>query len=189
MAEISTNEFRPGLKVIIENELCEIIENDFHKPGKGQAVMRVKYKCLLNGRVLDKTFKTGESIEKADILPMQMQYLYKEGNNAIFMNLKSYEQTGFNLDLLGSKSLWIKEGETYEIAMWDNTLVSVEIETFAEINITETEPGFKGDTSTNTLKNAKLANGIEIKVPLFIEEGDFIKVDTRTNEYQNRVNK
>ena len=189
MAEVSTNEFRPGLKVIIDNELCEITENDFHKPGKGQAVMRVKYKSLVSGRVLDKTFKTGESIEKADISSLKMQYLYKEGNNAIFMNLKNYEQIGFDLDLLGSKSLWIKEGKTYEIAMWENTLVTVEIDTFAEIDISETEPGFKGDTSTNTLKSAKLSNGLEIKVPLFIEEGDFIKVDTRTNEYQNRVNK
>ena len=85
MTEVSTNEFRPGLKIIIDKELCEIIENDFHKPGKGQAVMRVKYKCLLNGRVLDKTFKTGESVEKADISSIEMQYLYKEGNNAIFM--------------------------------------------------------------------------------------------------------
>ena len=105
------------------------------------------------------------------------------------MNLKNYDQISFDLDLLGSKSLWIKEGETYEIAMWENTLVTVEIDTFAEIDISETEPGFKGDTSTNTLKSAKLSNGLEIKVPLFIEEGDFIKVDTRTNEYQNRVNK
>ncbi len=189
MIEVSTNEFRPGLKIIIDKELCEIIENDFHKPGKGQAVMRVKYKCLLNGRVLDKTFKTGESVEKADISSIEMQYLYKEGNNAIFMNLTNYEQTGFDLTLLGPKSLWIKEGEKYEIAMWENTLVSVEIETFAEIDVLETEPGFKGDTSTNTLKSAKLSNGLEVKVPLFIEEGDFIKVDTRTNEYQSKVNK
>ena len=105
------------------------------------------------------------------------------------MNLTNYEQTGFDLALIGPKSLWIKEGEKYEIAMWENTLVSVEIETFAEIAVLETEPGFKGDTSTNTLKSAKLSNGLEVKVPLFIEEGDFIKVDTRTNEYQSRVNK
>mgnify|MGYP005720726625 FL=1 len=189
MAEVSTNEFRPGLKVIIENELCEIVENNFHKPGKGQAVMRVKYKCLLNGRVLDKTFKTGESVEKADISSLEMQYLYKEGNSAIFMNSINYEQIGFDLNLLGSKNLWIKEGETYEISMWEDTLVSVEIDTFAEIAVSETEPGFKGDTSTNTLKSAKLTNGLEVKVPLFIEEGDLIKVDTRTNEYQSRVNK
>ena len=130
-----------------------------------------------------------KSVEKSDISSIEMQYLYKEGNNAIFMNLTNYEQTGFDLALLGPKSLWIKEGEKYEIAMWENTLVSVEIETFAEIAVLETEPGFKGDTSTNTLKSAKLSNGLEVKVPLFIEKGDFIKVDTRTNEYQSRVNK
>ena len=123
------------------------------------------------------------------ISSLEMQYLYKEGNSAIFMNLINYEQIGFDLNLLGSKNLWIKEGETYEIAMWEDTLVSVEIDTFAEIAVSETEPGFKGDTSTNTLKSAKLTNGLEVKVPLFIEEGDLIKVDTRTNEYQSRVNK
>ena len=88
---------------------------------------------------------------------------------------------------MGSKSLWVKEGETYQIAMWENTLVSVEIDTFAEIEIVETEPGFKGDTTTNTLKSAKLANDLEVKVPLFINEGDVVKIDTRTNEYQSRV--
>ena len=187
MAQISTNEFRSGLKVIIENELCEIIENDFHKPGKGQAVMRVKYKNLISGRVLDKTFKTGESVEKADISNSNMQYLYKEGKSAIFMDLKTYEQINFDLEIMGSKSLWVKEGETYEIALWENTLVSVEIDTFAEIEIVETEPGFKGDTTTNTLKSAKLANDLEVKVPLFINQGDVVKIHTRTNEYQSRV--
>ena len=187
MAEVSTNEFRPGLKVIIDNELCEITENDFHKPGKGQAVMRVKYKSLINGRVLDKTFKTGESIEKADISSLEMQYLYKEGNNAIFMNLKNYEQIGFDLDLLGSKSLWIKEGETYEIAMWENNLVTVEIDTFAEIDISETEPGFKGDTAQGGTKPATLETDLVIQVPLFIEEGDTLRIDTKDKRYIERV--
>jgi|TARA_B110000483_G_C18205136_1_gene547193 elongation factor P len=187
MAMISTNEFRPGLKVIIENELCEIVDNQFHKPGKGQAVMRVKYRSLITGRVLDKTFKTGESVDKADISTLNMQYLYKEANSAVFMDLNTYEQINFDLEVMGYKSLWIKEGETYEIALWEDTLVSVDIDTFVEIEIIETEPGFKGDTTTNTLKSAKLANGIEVKVPLFIDQGDVIKIDTRTNEYQSRA--
>jgi elongation factor P len=187
MAMISTNEFRPGLKVLIENELCEIVDNQFHKPGKGQAVMRVKYRSLITGRVLDKTFKTGESVEKADISTSNMQYLYKEANSAVFMDLDSYEQINFDLELMGYKSLWIKEGETYEIALWEDILVSVDIDTFIEIEILETEPGFKGDTTTNTLKSAKLANGVEVKVPLFIDQGDVIKIDTRNNEYQSRA--
>ena len=189
MATIQTNEFRTGMKVIIENNLCEIIEHQFHKPGKGQAVMRVKYKNLISSQVLDKTFKTGETIEKAELDIIKMQFLYTEETNLVFMNSINFEQLSIERKIFEDKVKWMKEGEEYEMSMWNDQIVNVEIQNFIELEISETEPGFKGDTSTNTLKEATLVNGVEIKVPLFVEPGDIVKVDTRNCEYQNRVNK
>ena len=179
MTIIQTNEFRTGMKVIIENNLCEILEHQFHKPGKGQAVMRVKYKNLMTSQVLDKTFKTGESVEKADIEVTKMQFLYSEEKDLVFMNSNTFEQINIGKNLIEEKIKWMKEGDEYEISMWEDKIINVEIQNFIEMEISETEPGFK----------AVLSNGIEIKVPLFIEAGDVIKVDTRNCEYQNRVNK
>ena len=189
MTIVQTNEFRTGMKIIIDNNLCEIIDHQFHKPGKGQAVMRVKYKNLSTSQVLDKTFKTGETVEKADIEISKMQFLYSQEDQLVFMNSETFEQTNVEKKLIEEKVNWMTEGEEYEISIWNEKIVSVEIKNFVEIEISATEPGFKGDTSTNTLKDAVLINGIEIKVPLFIEQGDIVKVDTRNCEYQNRVNK
>ena len=189
MASVSTNEFKNGLKLIVEGDPCEILEHEFHKPGKGQAVMRVKYKNLSTSQVLDKTFKTGETVEKAYIEISKMQFLYSQEDHLVFMNSETFEQTNVEKKLIEEKVNWMTEGEEYEISIWNEKIVSVEIKNFVEIEISATEPGFKGDTSTNTLKDAVLINGIEIKVPLFIEQGDIIKVDTRNCEYQNRVNK
>ena len=188
MTIVQTNEFRTGMKIIIDNNLCEIIDHQFHKPGKGQAVMRVKYKNLSTSQVLDKTFKTGETVEKADIEISKMQFLYSQEDQLVFMNSETFEQTNVEKKLIEEKVNWMTEGEEYEISIWNEKIVSVEIKNFVEIEISATEPGFKGDTSTNTLKDAVLINGIEIKVPLFIEQGDIVKVDTRNCEYQNRVN-
>ena len=189
MTIVQTNEFRTGMKIIIDNNLCEIIDHQFHKPGKGQAVMRVKYKNLSTSQVLDKTFKTGETVEKADIEISKMQFLYSQEDQLVFMNSETFEQTNVEKKLIEEKVNWMTEGEEYEISVWNEKIVSVEIKNFVEIEISATEPGFKGDTSTNTLKDAVLINGIEIKVPLFIEQGDIVKVDTRNCEYQNRVSK
>ena len=167
MSQISTNEFKQGLKIVLDKSPCEIIEHEFHKPGKGQAVMRIKYRDLLSNRVLEKTFKTGESVEKAEISSKEMQFLYQQDNKVILMN----------------------EGASYEVIFWEDTLIAVEIDNFVDISVKDTDPGLKGDTATNTFKPAILENGIEIKVPLFISPGDFISVDTRSMEYQGRVNK
>ena len=128
MTTIQTNEFRTGMKVIIENNLCEIIEHQFHKPGKGQAVMRVKYKNLISSQVLDKTFKTGEAIEKAEIDVVKMQFLYSEEINLVFMNSINFEQINMK-KIIEDKVQWMKEGEEYEISMWNNQIVNVEIKT------------------------------------------------------------
>ena len=189
MSQISTNEFKQGLKIILDKEPCEITEHEFHKPGKGQAVMRVKYRNLLSGRILEKTFKTGESVEKAEISNIEMQFLYKEGNKVILMNTNDYEQ--FECDVAKIKELlfWMKEGENYDVIFWEENLLSIDIDNFIEISVKETDPGLKGDTATNTFKPALLENGLEIKVPLFISPGDLISVDTRNMEYQGRINK
>ena len=189
MSQVSTNEFKQGLKIILEKSPCEIIEHEFHKPGKGQAVMRVKYRDLLTNRVLEKPFKTGESVEKAEISSKEMQFLYKENDKVVLMDTNNYEQFECEQSIIENKVVWMKEGVNYEIIFWEDTLISVEIDNFVNISVKETDPGLKGDTATNTFKPAILDNGVEIKVPLFISPGDFISVDTRNAEYQGRASK
>ena len=189
MTQISTNEFKQGLKIILDKFPCEIIEHEFHKPGKGQAVMRIKYRDLLSNRVLEKTFKTGESVEKAEISSKEMQFLYQQDNKVILMDTSNYEQFECEHSKIEKQVIWMKEGANYEIIFWEDALITVEIDNFVDISVKDTDPGLKGDTATNTFKPAILENGIEIKVPLFISPGDFISVDTRSMEYQGRVNK
>ena len=189
MTQISTNEFKQGLKIILDNSPCEIIEHEFHKPGKGQAVMRVKYRDLISNRVLEKTFKTGESVEKAEIASKEMQFLFKENEKVVLMNTTNYEQFECDESKIEKQLVWMKEGINYEVIFWEDSLITVEIDNFVDISVKDTDPGLKGDTATNTFKPAILENGVEIKVPLFISPGDFISVDTRNMEYQGRVNK
>ena len=151
--------------------------------------MRVKYRDLLTNRVLEKTFKTGESVEKAEISSKEMQFLYKENDKVVLMDTNNYEQFECEQSKIENKVVWMKEGVNYEIIFWEDTLISVEIDNFVDISVKETDPGLKGDTATNTFKPAILDNGVEIKVPLFISPGDFISVDTRNSEYQGRASK
>ena len=151
--------------------------------------MRVKYRDLLTNRVLEKTFKTGESVEKAEISSKEMQFLYKENDKVVLMDTNNYEQFECEQSKIENKVVWMKEGVNYEIIFWEDTLISVEIDNFVDISEKETDPGLKGDTATNTFKPAILDNGVEIKVPLFISPGDFISVDTRNSEYQGRASK
>ena len=151
--------------------------------------MRIKYRDLLTNRVLEKTFKTGESVEKAEIVSKEMQFLYQQDNKVILMDTTNYEQFECDQSKIEKQVVWMKEGANYEIIFWEDALITVEIDNFVDISVKETDPGLKGDTATNTFKPAILENGIEIKVPLFISPGDFISVDTRSMEYQGRVNK
>ena len=187
MASVSTNEFKNGLKLIVEGDPCEILDHEFHKPGKGQAVMRVKFKNLKSNRVWEKTYKTGESLERADLENVPMQFLYESGEEIVMMNNNSFDQESFSKRDLGDSIQWMEEGESYEVLLFEGSPLSVELDTFVEMEVTETEPGFKGDTATGATKPAILKNGIEVKVPLFIEIGDLLKIDTRTCEYQSRV--
>ena len=187
MANYSTNEFKSGLKVMLDNAPCSIIENEFVKPGKGQAFVRVKMRNLLTGRVLEKTFKSGESIEAADVMEIDMQYLYCDGEVYHFMVPDTFEQHAINKEPLGDTLQWLKEQDIFLVTLWNNQPISITPPNFVTLKVTETDPGLKGDTASGGNKPATLETGAVIRVPLFIEEGEVLKVDTRTGEYVSRV--
>ena len=187
MANYSTNEFKSGLKVMLEGDPCNIIENEFVKPGKGQAVMRIKYRNLLNQRVVDKTFKSGESVEEADVLTKEMTYLYKDQESWCFMDPDSYEQINIKEDLVGDARNWLIGQESCQVITWNNSVISIEPPAFVELKILETEPGLKGDTVSGATKPATLETGQEIQVPLFVEIDELVKIDTRSGDYVSRV--
>ncbi|MAV27726.1 MAG: elongation factor P [Gammaproteobacteria bacterium] len=188
MATYSTNEFRSGLKVILEGDPCSILENEFVKPGKGQAFNRVRLRNLLSGRVWERTFKSGESIEGADVIDLDMEYLYTDGEYWHFMKMDdSYEQLPAGKNAVADALQWLKEQDVYTVTLWNGDPISVTPPNFVELEVVETDPGLKGDTAQGGTKPATLSTGAVVKVPLFINQGEVIRVDTRTGEYQNRV--
>ena len=189
MASYSTNEFRGGLKIMIDGDPCSIIENEFVKPGKGQAFNRVRIRNLKTGRVLDKTFKSGESVEAADVVDTEMQYLYSDGEFWHFMDPQSYEQQAADAAAVGDAHQWLKAQDTCEVTLYNGSPISVTPPNFVELEITDTDPGLKGDTAQGGTKPATLETGAVVKVPLFLEIGECVRVDTRTGEYMSRVKK
>lgn len=187
MSSYSTNEFRGGLKVMLDNEPCSIIENEFVKPGKGQAFNRVKLRNLKTGRVLEKTFKSGESLPAADVTETDMQYLYNDGEFWHFMAQDTFEQHAASSDTVGDSKLWLKEQDICTVVMYNGAPLSVEAPNFVTLKITETEPGIRGDTATGGNKPATMETGAVVRVPLFVNEGDLIKIDTRKGEYVSRA--
>ncbi len=186
--QISTNEIRGGIKVEVEGQPYTIISNEFVKPGKGQAFNRIKMKHLLTERVIERTFKSGDKLNLADVAESEMRLLYKEGDGAIFMDEKSYEQIKIPFENIGNTTQWLLDDHLYEIIFYNGTPVTVEPPTFMEMAVIETSPGVRGDTASGrVLKPATLESGVKIQVPIFIEQGEKIKVDTRTNEYISRV--
>ena len=188
MATYSTNEFRSGLKVMLDNDPCTILENEFVKPGKGQAFNRVKLRNLKTDRVWERTFKSGESIEAADVMETDMQYLYSDGDNWHFMRTDgSYEQIEANEAAVGDARNWLKEENENQVTLWNDQPIAVTPPNFVELEVVETDPGLKGDTATGGTKPATLSTGYTVKgVPLFINIGDILKIDTRTGEYVSR---
>ena len=184
-----TSDIRKNLKFLLEGVPVTVVEFQFVKPGKGQAFTRTKLRNMITGTMLERTFKTGERFEKADMEERQQQFLYPEGDKFVFMDTKSYEQLFLNGDQLGDARMFIQDGMMVDVLFWNERPIGVTPPTFVELKIVETEPGYKGDTSTNTLKQAKLETGAMIGVPLFVNEGDVIKIDTRTYEYVERVKK
>ena len=187
MASYNTNEFRAGLKLNLDGDPYSIIENEFVKPGKGQAFNRVKLRNLKTGRVVDRTFKSGESVEGADVIDTDMQYLYNDGELWHFMDPNTYEQHAANKSAVGDAAMWLKGQETCCVTLLDGVPLSVTAPNFVELKITQTDPGVRGDTATGGTKPATMETGAIIKVPLFIEEGEILKIDTRTAEYVSRV--
>ena len=187
MATYSTNEFRGGLKIMIDGDPCSIIENEFVKPGKGQAFNRVKIRNLITGRVIERTFKSGESVEAADVFETDVQYLYNDGEDWHFMHPESYEQYAVSKEQVGDAALWMKEEDMCDVTLWNGEVIQVLPPKFTEMRIVETDPGERGDTSGSGGKPATLESGAVVRVPLFVQEEEVIKVDTRKREYVSRV--
>ena len=187
MSSYSTNEFRSGLKVLIDSDPYVIEENEFVKPGKGQAFNRVKVRNLKTNRVIDKTFKSGESLEAADIIEQDMQYLYTDGEFWHFMIEDTFEQYAANEIALADSKKWIKEQDVCMVMLWNGRPLMVTAPNFVELKVSSTDPGLKGDTAQGGVKPATLETGVTVRVPLFIEQEEVIKVDTRTGEYVSRA--
>ena len=187
MATYSTNQFKNGLKIIIDNDPCSITENIMVKPGKGQAFNRVKMKNLKTGRVLERTFKSTESVEAADVDEMNVEYLYSDGEYWHFMDPTSFEQYAADAVAVGDTAKWIKGQEVCVMTLWNGSPISIAAPNFVELAVAQTDPGLKGDTAQGATKPATLETGSEVKVPLFINEGDILKIDTRTGEYVSRA--
>jgi len=187
MASYSTSEFRGGLKIILDGEPYNIVENEFVKPGKGQAFNRVRVRNLKTGRVIERTFRSGESVEAADIFEMEVQYLYNDGEFWHFMNPETFEQHAVSRESVGEDAKWMKEEDMCHMMLYNGEPLSVTPPNFTELRIIETDPGLRGDTSGSGGKPATLETGAVVRVPLFVNENELIKVDTRTGEYVSRV--
>lgn len=187
MATYNTAQLRAGLKIMMDGDPCNIIENEFVKPGKGQAFNRVRIRNLKTGRVLEKTIKSNETLESADVLETPMQYLYSDGEFWHFMVPATYEQFMGGEAAVGDALLWIKEQDIVDVTLWNNSLISVTPPNFVNLKVVETDPGLRGDTSSGGTKPAKMETGAVVKVPLFIQEGEILKCDTRTGEYVSRA--
>lgn len=187
MASYSTNEFRGGTKLLIDGDPYNIIENEMVKPGKGQAFNRVKMRNLRSGRVIERTFKSGDTCEAADVVDLDMQYSYNDGEFWYFMDPTTFEQLAAGEPAMAEAAQWIKGEEICMVTLWNGQPLMVTPPNFVELTITETDPGMRGDTATGGTKPAKLETGAVVKVPLFIEEGTKVKVDTRSGAYVSRV--
>lgn len=187
MATLSTNEFRSGVKIMQDNDPCTIIDSEFVKPGKGQAFCRVKFRNLRTGRVLEKTFKSNETVEGADVVDVEMQYLYHDGEHYHFMVPETYEQHEMNAKIVDEAAKWLKEQDICIVTLWNGAPLLVAPPNFVTLKIADTDPGLRGDTSGGGTKPATLETGAVVRVPLFLEIGDSIKVDTRNAEYVSRA--
>lgn len=187
MASFSTNEFKSGLKIMLDGDPYAIVENEFVKPGKGQAFNRVRVRNLKTGKVIERTFKSGDSVEAADVLDTELQYLYSDGEFWHFMDPNSFEQLPAGGAAVGDAAKWLKEQDMCSVTLWNGEPLQVMPPNFVELTVTETDPGVRGDTSGGGGKPAVLETGAVVRVPLFIEEGELLKVDTRTGEYVSRI--
>ena len=184
---VSTNNLKNGMTLLLDGKLWNVVENQHHKPGKGQAVVRTKLKAVQSGKVVERTFRSAEDVEQAYLERRTLQYLYQQGDDHVVMDSETYEQRYVSDEVMSDATNWILEGQTFDVTMYEGRIIGVELPATVELEVTYTEPGLAGDTATNTLKPATLETGVEVDVPLFIDIGEHIKVDTRTGEYQSRA--
>ena len=187
MASLGMNDVKNGQKILVNNEPAIITETDYVKPGKGQAFTRVRYRLIKSGRVQEITMKSTDSVEAADVVDTDMQYLYSDGEYWHFMNPESFEQVQADKPGMGGAEKWLKGEETCVVTLWNGSPIMVTPPNFVELLITETDPGVKGDTAGTGGKPATLETGAVVRVPLFVGQEEVIKVDTRSGEYVSRV--
>lgn len=188
MGSVTTNEVKAGMKVEVEGQPYVVVSNEYVKPGKGQAFNRIRIKHLKSGRVVEKTYKSGDKLDEADVEECWMRMLYKDPESATFMNDQTYDQISIPLDALGEVSKWLMEDLVYDVIFYKGEALSVQPPTFIELKIVETSPGDRGNTASGrVLKPAILETGAEVQVPIFIDQGEKIKVDTRTGDYVSRA--
>lgn len=183
----STTDFRRGLKIELDGKPYEIIESEHYKPGKGGAIVRTKLRNMLTGRVEDKTFRSGEKVGRADMATQEMQYLYRDGQDYVFMDLESYEQVHVSQDKVGENGGYIKEGDKVQVLLYNGEFMELQVPASVVLLVAETEPGLQGDRVSGATKSAKLETGLSVNVPLFVNAGDSIKVDTRSGAYISRA--
>ncbi|AEI74880.1 Elongation factor P [Candidatus Moranella endobia PCVAL] len=187
MGYYNTNELRSGLKIILDGEPCLIIDHKFVKPGKGQAFSRVRLRTLVSDKVLDKVFKSGDSVEAANIIDINLVYLYKDGEFWYFINQKNFEQLAADAKAVSDNAKWLVEQSKCVLTLWNDKPIIVTPPNFVELEITATDPGLKGDTFGTGVKLATLITGTVVKVPLFVQIGEVIRVNTRSGQYVSRV--
>jgi elongation factor P len=186
MATYGMNQMKNGLKLLLDGDPCSVVDTDYVKPGKGQAFTRIKVRNLMNGRVLEKTLKAGDQLEGADVVDTTMQYLYNDGTSWHLMDPNTYEQYEASDAAMGDAAQWVKEQDQIDVTLWNNLPISVTPPNFVHLTVTQSDPGLRGDTSSGGTKPATLETGAVVKVPLFISEGEVLKIDTRTGEYVSR---
>lgn len=187
MAGYGLNDIKPGLKIMVDGAPHEVVDSEFCKPGKGQAFTRMKVRNLLTGRSNDKTIKSGDSLAAADVREVSLQYLYADGDSGIFMSPESYEQYQIPSAVMSEAVSWIRAQDICSVLLYQEQPVSLAPPQFVELKITETDPGVRGDTASGGTKPATLETGAVVRVPLFVETGEVVKVDTRSGEYVSRV--
>uniref|UniRef100_A0A3B0LX00 Elongation factor P n=1 Tax=Arsenophonus endosymbiont of Trialeurodes vaporariorum TaxID=235567 RepID=A0A3B0LX00_9GAMM len=187
MATYSTNEFRSGLKIMLDGEPCAIVESEFVKPGKGQAFARVRIRKLISNKLLEKTFKSTDSVESADVMDLNLTYLYSDGEFWHFMNNETFEQLAADEKAVGDNAKWLIDQADCIVTLWNGKPITITPPNFVELAVVDTDPGLKGDTAGTGGKPATLSTGAVVKVPLFVQIGEVIKVDTRSGEYVSRV--
>jgi len=189
MVTVDTSDFRNGLNIKVDDEIYTVIWFQHHKPGKGGAVMRTKLKNVRSGSIIERTFKAGEKFDSVEIERRKKQYLYSAGENLVFMDMETYEEIQIPKVQLGETTRFMKENVEVEGLYIGEEFLGIELPTFVELEVTHTEPGIRGDTVSNVTKPAILETGAEVEVPLFVDNGDIVKIDTRTGEYVERIGK